>query len=262
MAFGSNSTCFGSKVRQERLDLVVAERPEDLRGDGDGARRAFRVVRRIELEKPRLALRVPCREARMHASGLLARENPPRRIGRRADVGAARHLLGRDRGRSNPVGEPVRIRHLVDGVDVLRTHARRLVIRRDEQVVGHLVDRLDVMVDNSGRILRIRLTRDRIVAEEALTLCRCGAAPGPHTPRQPEASAGPGAVNVRKSDRDMSNPRTRQTLKTRGEPFRALGKIDRGAASRTECESDAEPKSCFSPSRSRSAVRPVTLPAS
>jgi len=36
------------------------------------------------------------------------------------------------------------------------------------------------VVGNSGRILRIRLTRDGIVAEEALTLCRCGAAQG-HT---------------------------------------------------------------------------------
>ena len=160
------------------LHLVVAKRPEDPAGDGNRARRAFGVIRRIELQEPRLALRVPCREAGVHTGRFLARENPLRRIRRRAHVGTARHLLGCDRGRPNPVGEPVRVRHLVDRVDVLRPHARRLVIRRDEQVVGHLVNRLDVVQRSGGRVLRIRLTRDGIVAVEALTLCRCGAAQG------------------------------------------------------------------------------------
>jgi hypothetical protein len=176
VAFGSNSTFFA----QEQFDLVIAKRPEHAAGDGNSARRAFVVIRRIELQEPRLALRVPCGESGMHAGGFLTGENPFRRIRRRAHVGTARHLLGCDRGRPNPVGKPVRVRHFVDRVDVLRPLARRLVIRRDEQVVGHLVNRLDVVICRSRRILRIRLTRDGIVSEEALALGRCIAAKG-HT---------------------------------------------------------------------------------
>ena len=42
VAFGSNSTRLRIERRQIRFDLVVAERPEDLRGDFDGRGRAFR----------------------------------------------------------------------------------------------------------------------------------------------------------------------------------------------------------------------------
>ena len=50
-------------------------------------------------------------------------------------LGPRDELLDRDRRRADPVREPARVRHLVDRVDVLRARARRLVARRDEQVV-------------------------------------------------------------------------------------------------------------------------------
>src|SRR6185436_2624773 len=100
--------------------------------DLDGRGRPFRVERRIELEEPGLAFAIPRGEARVSARRLFPDHHPLRRIGWWADNRTARELFGRDRARADPVREPARIRHLVNGVDVLGPLARGLRAGNDE----------------------------------------------------------------------------------------------------------------------------------
>ena len=90
-------------------------------------------------------------------------------------IRAAHDLVGGDRRRADPVGEPARVRHLVDRVDVLRARAGRLVAGGDEQVVRHLVQLTDARRAAPSSVLRLRLARDRIVRIEARPLRRDGA---------------------------------------------------------------------------------------
>ena len=150
--------------RQERLDLVVAERPEEFRRHHDGGRGRLGVVRRVELEEPGLTVGVPGRDAGVAARGLLPDDDPARRIRRGPDVGTTDNLVDRERSRPDAVGEPARVRELVDGVDVLRAPARGLASGQREEVVGQLVHQVDLRQCRAPGILRLGLAKDGIVA--------------------------------------------------------------------------------------------------
>ncbi len=105
------------------LRHVVAERPHQLRDGHFGPGRHAAVARRIEFQEPALTRRVLDRESRRHAVALRRGDRP--RAGRRAvaRVGAAKHVLRRQRTMTGAVGEPARVGDLVHRVEVLR--ARR-----------------------------------------------------------------------------------------------------------------------------------------
>ena len=158
--------------RQERLDLVVAERPEDFRCDADGAGGGPGRPRRIELEEPGLTPRIGRGEAGMRACRLLADQHPFRRVWRRTDVRAARDFFRRDRPGADAIGEPARVGDFVDGVDVLCAQAARLVLRVDEQVVHQFVHLRLVVGRRFRGVPRFGLARDRIVGIETRRLGR------------------------------------------------------------------------------------------
>ena len=113
--------------REERLDLVVAERPEDpgwrsparrwrLRGSTADRTRGTRSRRwRPRAVNPGAK---PDDFSRMTVQRSAAGGGP--RLGPRSD------LVHRQRARADAVGEPARVGHLVDRVDVLRARVRRL----------------------------------------------------------------------------------------------------------------------------------------
>jgi hypothetical protein len=150
----------------KRLDLVVAERPVDLRVDHRSRRRGVRVVRRVELEEPGLTAGVPGRDARVTARCLLPPDGPARRIRRGSVHGATDNLVDRERFRPDAVGEPARVRDLVDRVDVLRPHAGRLMAGQGEQVVGQFVHQVETGRRGAAGILRLGLAKDGVVRIE------------------------------------------------------------------------------------------------
>ena len=113
--------------REVRLDLVVAERPEELRRHHRRRPWPPRVVRRVELEEPGFTFGVLGRDAGVDARCLSPDRSPSATDPAARRRGAADNLVDRERPRADAVGEPARIRDFVDGVDVLRAHAGRLV---------------------------------------------------------------------------------------------------------------------------------------
>ena len=71
----------------------------------------------------------------------------------------------------DPIGEPARIRHFVDGVDALRAPVHIRVARLAEQVPGLVVYEVDVLLLDLRGVLQIGHSRDRIVRVEARFLC-------------------------------------------------------------------------------------------
>ena len=170
---------------QERFHLVVAEGVEDLGCDGDGSGRGLGIFRRIEFDEPGMALGVHGREARVSAGRFLADQDPFRRIRWLTDICAANELVVRERPGADAVREPARVGDLVDGVDVLRAQAARLVAGVDEQVVRQFEGLRALVRGCFRRILRLRCARDRIVGIETRALRRAdGAKDANRTGRQ------------------------------------------------------------------------------
>src|SRR4029450_5875038 len=92
------------------------------------------VVVAVEGHEPGFALLVANGETGGDTGGLGANHRPF--AGRRpvAGVGPAGDLFDRYGLRVNPVGEPARVRHLVDGVDVLRADVRGEIALLGEQI--------------------------------------------------------------------------------------------------------------------------------
>ena len=156
-----------SQMHQVRLDLVVAERPEQPHGHRHGAGRGARMPGGVELHEPAHAAAVARREARRHAAGLGAHDGPRPRRRRRRDIRTPDDLVDADRPGVDAVGEPARIGHLVDGVHVEGPDVGLDVARPGEQVQQQVGRQLDVPVLCAGRILRLRLARQRVVGEES-----------------------------------------------------------------------------------------------
>ena len=251
-------------VRGEvRLHLVVAQRPEDLGGDRHGGGGAFRERRRIELEEPGLALPIHSREARVRAGGLFPDNDPLRRVRRRADVRAAGDLLGRDRRGADAVGEPARVGHLVDRVDVLRSQAARRVAGRDEQVVDQLVHlRLAVRRRFRG-ILRFGRASDRIVRVEPRTLRRgargeqCDGADR----REEREAASPWLKHWHEHDH-VPQKEADDAKMTEMRLSRLVANSTRSGVANGPWKRRPSPRSSFRSSKSRSFVRAATLPVS
>ncbi len=103
---------------------VVAERPHQLGHDHFGAGGHRAVAGRIELEEPALPGGVLDGESGRHAVALRRGDRPGARRRAAARVRSPGHVLGRQRVMAGAVGEPARVRHFVDGVDVLRPRRR------------------------------------------------------------------------------------------------------------------------------------------
>ena len=151
---------------QEGLDLVVAERPEQLVRDDHRAGRALRVRGRVERDEPGLAAGVESSEPRGEPRRLLANDHPFLRCWRRPDVGSADDIVDGHRAASNSIREPARVGHLVDSIDVARAFVRRRALLGHEYVVGQVVREADVRGLRAGGVLGVRLRRDRVIAEE------------------------------------------------------------------------------------------------
>src|SRR5206468_10621419 len=115
----------------------------------------------------RFAVRVSRGEARIHAGRLLTNDRPLLRRRRPARVGPARDLLSRDLRGAKAIGEPARIRYLVNRVDVEGACVRRRTSLDDEQVVGDFVEEIDLVRRRAGGISFLGLSSDRIVAVKA-----------------------------------------------------------------------------------------------
>ncbi len=155
--------------RDEGLDLVVAERPEQLGRDFDGAGARLGELGRVELQEPRLAVRIARGEAGIGPGRLFAQQHPSLRRRRGVRVDAARDLWRCHRRGADAIGEPARVRHVVDRVHVARAAVRRLARGVDEQVVRVFVEQIDGERLGAGRAATLRLAGDRIIVVEHRT---------------------------------------------------------------------------------------------
>ena len=143
-----------------------AERPEQLARHHQRAGGRLRVPGGVEGHEPEVAVVGPPHEARGRPGALQAGDHPALLVHAVERVGAAQQLGDRDGPRQYPVGEPARVRHLVDGVDVLRADARGRPAGPREQVVRQVVQQLDVARRNARRVLRLGLAPERVVIVE------------------------------------------------------------------------------------------------
>ena len=150
-----------------RLNLVVAQGPEQAHGDGHGTCRRARMSGRVELHEPPHAATVSRREPGGRAFSLGAHNGPLASRRSRRLVGTARDLVGAHRSRVDAVGEPARVRHFVDGVDVARRHVGGRIARLGEQVQQQIGRQLDVHELGARGVLRLGFLREGIVGEES-----------------------------------------------------------------------------------------------
>ena len=145
----------GTNRREVAFGLVVAEGPEQARGHGNRRGRRDGIAARVHREKPDVSRLVAHREAGRGSSGLGADDRPL--AGSRAldGVRAARQLVDRQRLRVDAVGEPARVRHLVNRVDVLRANIRRRIAGFAEQVQRQVGDETDIPLLHFGRVLAV-----------------------------------------------------------------------------------------------------------
>ena len=154
------------ECRDERLDLVVAERPEELRRDlhGAGAASGNSGMSNCTNQVWPFASRavnpglVPARfsRSRTHFSG----------AGRGVRVGAARQAFGRDALRADAVGEPARVRHFIDGVDVAGGDVGRLRVWPSRTGCTSIRRTGRCRAAGVGGAAAFRLARERIVVVE------------------------------------------------------------------------------------------------
>jgi hypothetical protein len=145
------------------FDLPISQRPEDLVCDHDGGSRGLRMPFSIEGHEPQGPLFVAHREARCSARGLGRRNRPSPGCGTFADERAFGGLLAADWPGQDPIGKPVRVWHLVDGVDIARADIKRPVAGTHEQIQGEIDEQVDVPLRHFRRVLCFRLARERIV---------------------------------------------------------------------------------------------------
>ena len=148
------------------LGLPVAERPEDLVRDQDRPRRRLGHPFGVEGHEPGLLLPVLHREPGREACRFRPAHRPRARDGAGPDQRTADRFVDRHRTRADPVGEPARVRQLVDRVQVLRAHVRRRVARPREQVERQVEEQIDVPRLHLRRVLRLRIARQRVVVIE------------------------------------------------------------------------------------------------
>ena len=148
------------------LHLPVPERPEDLVRDHDRAGRGLGMSGRVEGDEPDLAARVADREAGRGAGDFSRHHGPWPRCWPAAGERTARDIVRGHRCRNQTVGEPVRIRHLVDRVDVARAHVGRRIAGMAEHVDREIDGQVDVPRLYLRGILGVGLARQGIVAEE------------------------------------------------------------------------------------------------
>ncbi len=240
----------------EGFDLVVAQRPEEPRRDGDRGGRRLRVALRIEAEEPDAALAVFGGEPRREARGLRADQRPA--AGRRRCIGdlSFDDLLDSQVVRVDPVREPARIRNLVDRVDILRAHVRRRVAPLREHVQEQIRDQIDVPRRDFRGVGGLGLARQRIVAVEL----RAGAADGERGERRHrkhDDERGEPAAGIRAHHQKAAAPEN-----VRCQPSEPRLTSMRSGVWAGPCSRTPTPQSCSSPTKLRSSRRLATLPAS
>lgn len=156
----------GAQHRQVVLRHEVPERPHQFRHRDFRAGRHRPMARRIELQEPPRARRVPDRESRRDAVALGGRDRPRAWNGTAGGVRSRRDVRGRQRPPAGAVGEPARIGHLVDRVQVLRAHTQRRIAQLAEQVEQQIGDQIDLPGRDLRGVLRIGHAPQRVVNEE------------------------------------------------------------------------------------------------
>ncbi len=172
VACESISSRAGIDAREEGLDLVVSERPEQPVGNHHGRRRSSdsRADTNDTNHVSPLASRAvkpgayPAAFSRMmtHFSG--AGGGPT--LGPRTNSGSG--------SAPGAIGEPARVGYFVDGVDVLRAGVRRRTAGSDEQIDGEVVEESHVPRLSPRRILGVRVASDGVVVVKAAALRRRG----------------------------------------------------------------------------------------
>ena len=165
---GAMTTESRCTIGHEILDLVVAEGPEELRRHDHRAGGPLGIGRGVEGDEPVVSAGVGGREARRGAGALLAGDRPAPRLRRRPDHRSAGDLFDRQRTCPDAVGEPARIGHFVDRVDVLRPDVAVLPAGGDGHVVREVVEETDVVLLGAGRVAGLRRRRQRVVGVEFL----------------------------------------------------------------------------------------------
>src|SRR5262245_62994096 len=102
----------------------------------------------------------------MYTRGLFTHDDPARRVRWGALDGTTDDVVNRERPRADPVREPARVGHLVDGVDIAGPYSRGFVPWLYEQVVGHLVQVADIGALGLRGVLRLGIAADGVVAIE------------------------------------------------------------------------------------------------
>jgi hypothetical protein len=220
------------------FDLVVAERPEQLGRDHQRPGRAFGVRRGVEGHEPGGAGGVAGGESGGEATGLLAYHGQRTDRGRRQPIGADRDLGRRHRAVADAVGEPARVGHFVEGVDVAGATASRRPARGHGVGVGQVIGEIDLPRLRHRGVLGLGFHGQRIIAEET-RLLRLQRRQRGHQRQRRDGGA------------PLRTPRSHRP---------PSGSLRCYAPGRTEAAS--RPGSLFSPRRFSSARRPVTLPAS
>ena len=149
------------------LDLPVAERPENLVGDEDGGGRRLGEAGRVKRDEPQLAAGVAHGEPGRKPRLLGRHDHPAPRRRPAAALGPDGGFVDCHRPRHDAVGEPARVRHLVDGVHVAGAHVERLVAGASEQVYREIDQQLDIPLCNSRSVLRLRFPLQRVVVVKA-----------------------------------------------------------------------------------------------
>ena len=159
---------FQAEGGQVVLGDVVAEGVEELRGDQLGTARHLGEAFRVELDPVDLSGGVANGESWRDALAL-ARDHGPRarrRAVRRVRALDERLEIKRPCARAGPVGEPARIGHLVDRVDVAGADVGMLA-RAEKRVLDQIVLITDLEGLNLRSVLRLGVFRKGIVRIEA-----------------------------------------------------------------------------------------------
>ena len=126
-------------LSQVHVDDVVAQRVIEGCADHLDTRRQFRVRGGIDLDLIELTLRIRHAKPRLYAAAFPGRHDPSLERDAIQTIRAPHDLFEAHPGTTDAIGKPARIRNLVDGVDVERTHVSpltRIAKRVDEKVVA------------------------------------------------------------------------------------------------------------------------------
>ena len=244
---------FAAQASDLGLRHVVAERVEQPRHHRLGAGAQFRLTGRVELEEIAVAADVGDRESRGDAVRLAA-DGPGAGLRPRIVAGPAEHLVGGERAGADAVGEPARVRYLVDRIDALgAAHGRKP--GPSEEIDHRVVGERDFTRRHLRGILRVRRPGDGIVVEE----------PGGGALRRGrhQRRAGDEERNERASRQCAHDHRpTGLNARMMRNPSRLWATSSRSAVVCGPWRRTPKPTSLSSPEKSRSSRLATALPAS